>query len=178
MTHRIHGFSIRQTTGRRVLLATALAAGACRDSTPARPRTALAAPAAVEAQLLLSSLRPQQGQEVEARLRINTGAGVRPVGSFTATIVYDSTALTFLAEDPATSGGMRVVNPLAGAARVAGISSAGFEDGSLVTLHFTARRAASLQDANATISELHSVDRVDLLARVASRRVSAQLLGR
>lgn len=157
-------------------IALAILIVACRDSTPARPRTTLSVPDAIEAQLIFSNLTPRAGEEVVARVRVQTGAGVKPIGSFTARIAYDTLALAFIEEEPLASVGMRVVNPAPGEARVAGISTTGFENGELVALRFMARRAGSISSTSATLEEMHSVDRDDLLHTITSRRVSAQPL--
>jgi len=125
--------------------------------------------------LVFSSLRAERGNEVTARLEVTTLADVKPIGSYTARVAYDTASLELLAEEPATSDAMQVINPLPGDARIAGISRAGFVEGHLVTLRFRARRDGSIGDAFATLTEMHAVDRSDVLSLLSSPRVAAQL---
>lgn len=159
------------------IVAAAALVTACRDSTPALPRTQLRSLSAVQARLTFSNTSPKKGDEVVAYIGVLSGVGVQAVGSFTARIAYDSTLLAFVGEGPHRSDGMRAVNPLPGETRVAGVSTSGFHEGELAALRFVARRGALVGQPSLVIDELHSVDRVDLLPKVSSRQVVAQPAG-
>jgi hypothetical protein len=142
---------------------------ACRDDAPTeRPQVTDAAPNEVVARLVFSNLEPRPGDEFVVLVQVASGADVRSVGSFTGALTYDSTAARFIAEHPLTDDATRVMNPLPGETRVAGISLRGFRNGRLVALRFEARTSGATTDMHMEFDQLHAVDREDL-RRVTTR---------
>ena len=159
---------MRQTTffgGPRAAFALATVATitvGCNDVTPAVRPPALIAPNAVESRLVFSNADPRPGDDLVAMVQVRTGSKVGAVGSFTARVVYDPTRLELKGEAALGDEAMRVLNPVRGAARVAGISTKGFADGKLVALRFTTRGAGATSGMRVTFDELHALDREDL----------------
>lgn len=127
------------------------------------------------ARLVLSSLSVRGGDEVSATVEVHTTADVKAIGSFTARIAFDSTVLELIGEEPASGDVVQVVNPMNGEARAAGISASGFSEAGLLRLRFRARRNGAIEQTFVTLTELHAIDRSDVLPLLASPRVSAQL---
>lgn len=88
------------------------------------------------------------------------------IGSFTARISYDSTALTFLGETALADGGLRAVNPTSGLIRVAGAAASGMDGSTLIALRFSVTDRAALARARVDIEELHEVNRADLRSQL------------
>jgi hypothetical protein len=134
----------------------------CRDTGPLAKAPVLHAPQGVQAQLVFSNPDPAPGEAVVVLVRILSGAEVHGIGSFTARISYDSTRLHLEGEAQLGDSAMRVLNPVTGEARIAGIATGGFSDGRLVALRFTALATQATKDMHVTFDELHAVDREDL----------------
>lgn len=158
-----------------VVVTLALCATGCRDQQSASTAASVPQYDRNEAHLIFSSLSIREGDDVVAGLEVRTVADVKPIGSYTARIVFDTSALEFAAEEPARGDAVQVLNPQPGEIRAAGISSAGFVDRRLVAVRFRARRNGSIGSASAVIVEMHATDRTDVLPRLASARVAAEL---
>ncbi|HEX2602233.1 MAG TPA: hypothetical protein VHL32_08980 [Gemmatimonadaceae bacterium] len=118
-----------------------------------------AAPA-VEAVLVVSDPSPPVGGALVVSVQANSNQGI--VGSYTARITYDSTALRFDGEIPISDKGMRAVNPTSGLVRFAGAAADGFPDGRLATYRFVALRSNSAKTLALAVDELHMITRVDV----------------
>ena len=83
------------------------------------------------------------------------------VGSFTARIRYDSTALRFDGEIPMDDAAMRALNPTPGLLRLAGAAVNGFGDGRLVSYRFVALRESGVQTLSLVVDEIHLITHFD-----------------
>ncbi len=131
-----------------------------------------ASPAA-EAVLVVSDPSPPVGGVMVVAVQANSNQGI--IGSFTARIKYDSTALRFAGEMPMTDKGLRAVNPLPGLVRFAGASAEGFPDGRLASYKFVALQPNSGKTLSLVVDEMHMITRVDVksaLTVAPSRRTS------
>ncbi len=168
------------------VLATAisLSASACRDlssnSGPGAPidgKAFLPEARRVESQVIWSNDDPVPGEAIVMVVTIRRGADVRPVSSYTARVLYDSTSLRFEGDRPLDDGALRVVNPIVGDARLAGLSQYGFAEGSLAELRFTALSRGATAGVRVIFDELHAVGREDLMrvlpaASIVNRRIA------
>lgn len=172
--NRFRAIAVAVVTGAIALLG----ATACRDSAAVRQKPAVEPITGMEGELRLSTLLPSEGELVRMELGVRSGSIARSVGSFTAQVAYDTTALTFAGTDDLGDGAMVAVNPVSQVVRVAGVAPRGFPGGTLVTLRFTARRRADLTKTAARVDELHATDRTSVLSMLASRELSATLVER
>ena len=117
-----------------------------------------AAPA-IEAVLVLSNPAPSIGDVIVVSMQTSSNQGI--VGSYTARINYDSTALRFDSEVPITDKGLRAVNATPGLVRLAGAASAGFSDGHLASYRFVALAANAAKTLSLAVDEMHMISRVD-----------------
>ena len=146
----------------------------CRDQMPQRTASAVSERDVV-AEFAASSLAPRSGDEIVVAVRIRSGAAVGSVASFTARIGYDTTRLRLIGENVLSDGATRMVNPLAGEARVAGISVNGFGDGNVFALRFAALNSDPYRGMLLAFDELHATDGNDLVKTV---RTAAQVVPR
>lgn len=142
----------------------ALLAG-CREATPLpAPQPATPAPVGtIAAELVVSSLRPAEGDTVRVLVRLAPGG--KPAASFTMRLGYDAAQLSFAGELPSTDGGMRVVNgEIPGEVRAAGISTDGFASGDLLVVRFVAGAAVreSTSSLRLAFDELHATTGDDM----------------
>jgi hypothetical protein len=141
---------------KRILLLTGVVLGAaCTE--PRAPQQA-PAPTLVEARLDFSDSSALPGRMVY----VTVHATGKKVASMTGRLVYDSTSLAFVDEQPLQDGGTRMINPIAGAMRFAAISASGFEDGRLYVLRFTPLAANGLASLRLVVDEVHTADRADV----------------
>jgi hypothetical protein len=145
---------------RRSTIAVAIgvfSSGACSES----HRSTLvenAAPA-VEAVLVLSNPAPSVGDVIVVSVQANSNQGT--VGSYTARINYDSTALRFDGEIAISDKGLRAVNQTPGLVRLAGAATGGFVDGHLASYRFVAVAPNSARTLSLVVDEMHMITRVD-----------------
>jgi hypothetical protein len=118
-----------------------------------------AAPA-VEAVLVVSDPSPPVGGPLVVSVQTNSNQGI--VGSYTARIKYDSTALRFDGEIPIGDKATRAMNPTSGLVRFAGAAADGFPDGRLATYRFVALRSNSAKTLSLVVDELHMITRLDV----------------
>ena len=114
---------------------------------------------AVEAVLVLSDSAPPVNSLLLVSVEANSNQGL--VGSYTAKISYDTTALRFAGEVPINDQGMRASNAAAGLVRFAGAAATGFTDGHLASYRFTVLRANSAKSLFLVVDELHMINRMD-----------------
>lgn len=113
----------------------------------------------IEAVLIVSDLNPSIGGSLVVSVQAIATGGT--VGSYTARINYDSTALRFDGEAPMNDQALRATNPIPGRLRFAGASPSGFKDGRLVSYKFVVLRANSAKTLSLGIDEIHMVTRAD-----------------
>jgi hypothetical protein len=141
-----------------VIAACALSIAACSETY--RSAVVENAAPAVEAVLVVSDPSPPVGGPLVVSVQTNSNQGI--VGSYTARIKYDSTALRFDGEIPIGDKAMRAVNPTGGLVRFAGAAADGFADGRLATYRFVALRSNSAKTLSLVVDELHMITRVDV----------------
>jgi hypothetical protein len=147
---------------------TALAVAACALSVAGcsetyRSAVETAAPA-VEAVLVVSDPSAPVGGALVVSVQTNSNEGI--VGSYTARIKYDSSALRFDGEIPISDKGMRAANPTAGLVRFAGAAAEGFPDGRLASYRFVALQPNGAKTLSLVVDELHMITRVDVKSAV------------
>jgi hypothetical protein len=128
----------------------------------------------IEAVLIVSDLTPSIGGSLVVSVQAIATGGT--VGSYTARINYDSTALRFDGEAQMNDQALRATNPVPGRLRFAGASSAGFKDGRLASYKFVVLRAGAARTLSLGIDEIHMVTRVDAKSNliVAPVRMTAR----
>src|SRR6185436_14053071 len=109
------------------------------------------------------------GSDVPVAVRVR-GTTAKNVGSFTARIAYDSTALRYMDEVVLSDSATRVINPQPGLLRLAGIAPSGFTDGQLYLVRFALLRPAGLSSLRLTVDELHTTARADALTSLVSKQ--------
>jgi len=123
-------------------------------------RSAVGNPApAVEAVLVVSDPSPPVGSSLVVSVRATATQG--SVGSYTARIEYDPTALRYEGEIAMNDKGLRATNPAAGLIRFAGAAPAGFDGGALASYTFTALSPNSARSLSLVVDEMHLITRVD-----------------
>lgn len=127
----------------------------------------------MDASLSVSNASPEPGSTVDvfAQIGMATPAGGL-VGSFTARIRYDSTALRYQEEIPIADGTMRATNAASGLVRFAGAAMAGVPAGRLAGYRFLVLRSGALRTMQLVVDEIHTVTRADgasLLRAVPNR---------
>jgi|GEM_PF-2355178 len=159
------------------LLAAMLLTVGCRDLSSDTRTVPPPVRGRVESQLVLSSENPAPGDPLVVLLHVQSGPDVRLVNSFTARIAYDTTRLHFERQEPSDDGALRVINPVIGEARAAGVAKDGFVDGKLIALRFTVIAPNATTGLRASFDELHALGREDL-KRVSpsDHRVDGKLL--
>ena len=135
-----------------------LAAAACTE--PSIPGAASAPDPMLEAGLVLSDSAPAVGATVEVFARVRSTAQA-PVGSFTARIRYDTTALRFDREIAVADAATRISNPTMGLVRFAGTATSGLPDGQLGGYRFVVLQQGGTRTLQLVIDELHTVARVN-----------------
>jgi hypothetical protein len=113
----------------------------------------------IEAVLIVSDLSPSIGGSLVVSVQAIATGGT--VGSYTARINYDSTALRFDGEAQMNDQALRATNPATGQVRFAGASPAGFRDGRLASYKFVVLRANAARTLSLGIDEIHMVTRTD-----------------
>lgn len=140
-----------------VALAAAFAVG-CDDERMPLPAAPSVAPNEISAYLAVSNQAPTAGERLTVAIRARRGSAVRPIGSFTVRLTYDTTRLQFI-ESARSAHGMVMANAaVRGVVRAAGASAEGFVDDELLTSTFL---VVSGSDALASlaldVAELNSV---------------------
>jgi hypothetical protein len=120
---------------------------------------------AVDARVELSDSLAAPGSEVVVAVRI-VGA---PLASATARLLYDSTGLELIREEPIDDGATRVMNPQPGMVRFAGVAANGFVEGRVYAWRFMVRRSASLRALRLVVDEAHTLSRADATASLSRK---------
>ena len=114
---------------------------------------------AVEAALVVSDSSPPVGGVLLISVQAIPKQGI--VGSYTARINYDPTALRFDGEIAIDDKGLRASNSSPGLVRFAGAAAAGFTDGRLAGYRFAVLRPNSARTLSLVVDEMHMIDRLD-----------------
>lgn len=114
---------------------------------------------AVKAALVLSDSAPPVGGALVVSVHALADQGT--VGSYTAKISYDATALRFDGEVAISDQALRASNPSPGLIRLAGAAASGFGDGRLASYRFVALRANSVRTLSLAVDEIHMITRLD-----------------
>ena len=159
-----------------VLVCTVPLVSACRDGardTMLTPRPAIESSTAG---LVVERLAGDSTLTVLIRLSPALDAG--PVGSITASVDYDTTALRFMNDATPSDGAFRAVHDDRGRVRVAVASVSGLPMGDVASLRFSVRTAKGL-DAQLSalilqVVELHDLGARDMKPRLAVVPVSVR----
>ena len=154
MLPTLHG----TTRADALLGAVLLVAVACTE--PVVSRVAAAPDPTLAAGLVLSDSAPSVGSSVEVYARVESAAPSL-VGSFTARIRYDTTALRFVEEIAAADGSTRATNATAGLVRFAGAATNGLPGGHLGGYRFLVLRPQAVRTLQLVVDEIHTVARAD-----------------
>jgi hypothetical protein len=114
---------------------------------------------AVEAALVVSDSTPPVGGALLVSVQAVAKEGT--VGSYTAKINYDATALRFDGEIAINDQGLRASNASPGLIRFAGAAAAGFTDGRLASYRFAVLRPHSTRTLSLVVDEMHMITRLD-----------------
>lgn len=140
-----------------VAFACALLVTACSE--PYRSTVAKNPVPAVKAALVLSDSAPPIGATLVVSVQARAGEGT--VGSYTAKITYNATALRFDGEIAMSDQALRASNPSPGLVRFAGAAAAGFTDGHLASYKFVVLRANSPRSLSLAVDGMHMITRLD-----------------
>jgi hypothetical protein len=121
--------------------------------------------AAFDARIELSDSLPKPGDDIVVTARL-VGA---QIASATARLLYDTTGVELVREEAFEDGTTRVMNPVAGALRVAAVAANGLPDGRFYAWRFTVRRTAALRSFHLTIDEAHTISRADAAASLSRK---------
>ena len=114
---------------------------------------------AVKAALVLSDSAPPVGAALVVSVQALADEGL--VGSYTAKITYDATALRFDGEVAISDQALRASNPSPGLVRLAGATATGFTTGLLASYKFVVLRANSARSLSLAVDEMHMITRLD-----------------
>jgi uncharacterized membrane protein len=92
-----------------------------------------------------------------------------PIASATARLLYDTTGVELVREEPIDDGATRVMNAQPGVVRFAGVAANGFVDGRVYSWRFVVRRAAAMRTLRLVIDETHTVSRADAAASLSRK---------
>jgi hypothetical protein len=120
---------------------------------------------ALDARIDLSDSLAAPGSEVVATVRL-FGA---PVASATARLLYDTTGVQLVREEPIDDGATRVMNPQPGVLRFAGVATNGFVDGRVYAWRFIVRRTAAMLALRLVVDEAHTISRADAAASLSRK---------
>jgi hypothetical protein len=140
-----------------------LVQSACTEPVASKP---IATPdKTMEAQLILSDSAPAAGGTVDVFAQI-TAATPEIVGSYTARIRYDTTALRYQQELVIGDDALRATNATSGLLRFAGAAPKGLPSGRLAGYRFLVLRANATQSLQLVVEEMHTVSRAELASRM------------
>ncbi|MEP6730648.1 MAG: hypothetical protein ABJE10_08415 [bacterium] len=140
-----------------------LAAQACTE--PVANKAVAAPEQTLEARLLLSDSLPAVGATVDVFAQV-TAAMPEMIGSYTARIRYDTTALRYDREIAIADDALRATNPTGGVLRFAGAAPNGLASGRLAGYRFVVLSSNAMQSLQLVVDEMHTVTRTDAASRV------------
>jgi hypothetical protein len=152
---------IARSRAAAAVVAVSVVAVACRDGassgaiapTPTTQQTA---------RLVVETPRSADSM-ITVALRISRPPAQR-VGSITASIVYDSTALRFAGDASPADGALRATHASRGRVMIAVAHTAGFDDDVLARVRFVVRDSIAYRSLGLLVSELHLLDATDVKA--------------
>jgi hypothetical protein len=121
----------------------------------------------MEARLILSDSAPAAGRTVDVFAQI-TVATPELVGSYTARIRYDTTALRYDQEIAIGDDALRATNASSGLLRFAGAAPKGLAGGRLAGYRFLVLRPNGAQSLQLVIDEMHTVARANAASLLRS----------
>ncbi len=145
-----------------VLLAVALLASGCRESTVFSSPADSAVPTLLATKVVVE----RTGTSALVTLAVDAPAGLAQIGSFTGSLVFDPAVLAFGEELPMNDGVLRASNAARGVVRVAGASTGGIAAARLASFRFVVLDTARAAGLRFDIVELHEITRGDLLPRL------------
>ena len=153
-----------------VAVLTALLVAACMEPRQVNSPSAALGRDEIGVGLSVSDSAPRPGATVSVLVRLVGASGQAPaVGSYTARLSYDTLAFRYAGELALGDRATRIVNPVAGNLRAAGIATGGMAGGRIFGVLFQvrdARAVAALRDIRVSFAELHSTAREDLRVRL------------
>ncbi len=117
----------------------------------------------MEASLILSDSAAVVGRTVDVFAQVNAAAA-EMVGSYTARIRYDSTALRYEQEVAIGDDALRATNATSGLLRFAGAAPKGLSGGRLAGYRFVVLRANATQSLQLVMDEMHTVARTNAVS--------------
>jgi hypothetical protein len=138
---------------------------ACTE--PAANRAVVTPEKTMEARLILSDSAPAVGRTVDVFAQVNATAS-EMVGSYTARIRYDTTALRYEEEIAIADDALRATNAASGLLRFAGASPKGLSSGRMAGYRFVVLRANATQSLQLVIDEMHTAARTNVSAQLRS----------
>lgn len=173
INHRFHSVRWTSVVARIVLPASVLAGVAFMNGCAERYDSGLVQNPApgVEAVLVVSDVAAHAGAPLFVSVKANAKAGT--VGSYTARIGYDPTALRYDGEVPLQDEALRAVNPQSGVIRFAGAATTGFVDGRLASYKFVVLRDGGAKTLSLGFDEMHMTIRSDAKANLVVAPVRA-----
>jgi hypothetical protein len=121
----------------------------------------------MEAQLILSDSAAAAGRMVDVYAQI-TASTPEMVGSYTARIRYDTTALRYEQEIAIADDALRATNATSGLLRFAGAAPKGLAGGRLAGYRFLVLRPSATQSLQLVIDEMHTVARTNAASQLRS----------
>ena len=143
-----------------------LVIAACTE--PKREVISPAEPASLKAQLIISDSSARASSEVVVSVLMR-GTSASTIGSYTARVAYDTTALKYVSDASPEDAATRVSNADGGVVRIAGIAAEGFKDGALYVARFTVLKPQFSGSLRVTFDELHTRTQADVLGALESR---------
>lgn len=121
----------------------------------------------MEARLILSDSAVAAGRTVDVFAQV-TAATAELVGSYTARIRYDTTALRYEQEIAIGDDALRATNATSGLLRFAGAAPKGLAGGRLAGYRFFVLRPNATQSLQLVIDEMHTVARTNAASQLRS----------
>lgn len=129
----------------------------CHDRQATVPGAMRDEPRAVVPQLSIKRDGAYATVTVAASLRGDIGS----LGSFTAKLTFDTTALTFDGEMPVGDGALRAFNAKSGLLRIAGAAATGIDPARLAVFRLRVSDAGALDRLTLQLDELHETSQAD-----------------
>ena len=119
----------------------------------------------MEARLVSSDSAPAIGTMVDVFAHVRA-ATPELIGSFTARLRFDSTALGFREEIALPDGVLRATNATGGLLRFAGAAPRGVPDGRLAGFRFVVLKTKAMQSMQLVVDEMHTVARTNAASQL------------
>ncbi|MDB4891240.1 MAG: hypothetical protein JWL61_3095 [Gemmatimonadetes bacterium] len=136
---------------------------ACTE--PVANKAVLAPEKTMEARLVLSDSAPVVGRTVDVFAQVNATTS-ELVGSYTARIRYDTTALRYEQEIAIADDALRATNAASGLLRFAGAAPKGLSGGRMAGYRFLVLRANATQSLQLVVDEMHTAARTNAVSEL------------